>query len=57
MMNRRSFSDKSMATVAVEALRGDMAAQEVAGIDQPTTRFENKSITVARYDQLSCVLM
>ncbi len=30
MMKRRSFSDKFKATVALEALRGDRTAQEIA---------------------------
>jgi transposase-like protein len=30
MTTRRSFSDKSKATVALEALRGDKTAQEIA---------------------------
>ncbi|UXX83155.1 hypothetical protein [Roseovarius pelagicus] len=35
MTKRRSFSDKFKATVALEALRGDKTAQEIAANTNP----------------------
>ena len=44
MTKRRSFSDKFKATVALEALRGDRTAQEIAAKHKVVTTWKRQAI-------------
>jgi hypothetical protein len=50
MTKRRSFSDKSKATVALEALRGGKTAQEIAAKHEVHLLFGNTCKACVRAD-------